>query len=277
MDVHIRNLIYPWSAAQNLWQHRRLLVQLVKRDLRQRFQGSYLGALWSFITPLLILLVYTFVFSVVLQAQWSQSSPSQTGEYALTLLAGLIPFNVFAEVVNRSPSLILSMPNYVKKVVFPLEIMPVVVLSSAVINSLISVGILLAGTLVYLRIFSLTLFLLPLLYLPLMLLCLGFGWLLASLGVFIRDIGQGIPAVVQMLFFLTPIVYPLNRLPESLQSWVVFINPLATVVIGFRQTLLWNSVPPWGLWALWTAIGGVFAWAGYAWFVKTKNGFADVM
>jgi lipopolysaccharide transport system permease protein len=266
-----------FNLLRHLWQRRELIVQLVRREVSQRYRGSYLGVLWSFVTPLLLLLIYTFVFSVVLNARLGRTGDNASlGEFALTLFAGLIPFNVFSDVVNRAPRLILNAPNYVKKVVFPLEVLPVVALGSALVNSIISAGVLVLGNLVFRQSLSPTLFLLPLAYLPLGLLCLGLGWLLASLGVYIRDLGQGIGLVVQMLFFLSPIFYSVTALPEPMRRLYAF-NPFTMILTSFRQTILWGQALDWGMWLVWTTLTAVLALLGYMWFMKTKKGFADVM
>lgn len=268
--------VTPVHMLRNLWRHRELIQQLVNRELGLRYRGSYLGMIWSILVPLSTLLVYTFVFSVVFQARWDVARDITLGEYGLILLAGLAPYAVFSEVVNHAPGLVLNVPNYVRKVVFPLEILPVVSVVSALINSLISLGILLAVRLIFFRAMSSTVGLLPLAYLPLVLLCLGLSWFLASLGVYLRDLRQGISVVVQILFFMSPVLYPVTRVPEPLRVWMYF-NPLTTILNGFRETLLWGEVWPWGQWALWTFLAAVVAWLGYAWFIKTKKGFADVM
>jgi lipopolysaccharide transport system permease protein len=266
-----------FNPLRNLWQRRELIGQLVQRELSLRYRGSYLGLLWSFIVPLLMLLIYTFVFSAIFNARWGRGSGEvAVGEFALTLFAGLAPFNLFSEVMNRSPHLILTVPNYVKKVVFPLEALPVVAVGSALVHSLISVGIIVLGTRLFLGFFSATLFLLPLAYLPLLLLTLGLSWFLAALGVYIRDIGQGIGVVVQMLFFLSPILYSVDTVPEPYRFWL-YLNPLTTVLSGFRRSLLWREPLPWGPWAAWTILAALLAWLGYVWFMKTKKGFADVL
>lgn len=266
-----------FDPVRNLWQRRELIGQLIRRELSLRYRGSYLGLLWSFIVPLLMLLIYTFVFSAIFEARWGQGSGEmRVGEFALTLFAGLTPFNLFSEIMNRSPHLILAVPNYVKKVVFPLEALPVVAVGSALFHSLISIGILVAGTRLVLGFFSPTLFLLPLAYLPLLLLTLGLSWFLASLGVYIRDIGQGIGVAVQMLFFLSPILYSVDAVPEQYRIWL-YLNPLTTVLSGFRRTLLWQEPLAWSAWAAWTMLAALVAWLGYVWFMKTKKGFADVL
>lgn len=268
----------PVAMLRNLWRHRGLVVHLTGQEVAQRYRGSYLGMIWSFVTPILMLAVYAFVFSIVFQARWGEAAGGGAGtsEFALTLFAGLIAFGVFSEVVNRAPTLVLSMPNYVKKVVFPLEILPVVALGSAVVHSLISVLILLLASLVFLGSVSPAVVLLPLAYLPLVLLTLGLGWFLAALGVYVRDIGQAIVVVTQILFFLSPIFYPVSAVPERLRGFL-WANPLSTILGAFRRTLLWSAAPEWGPWAALTLGTAAVALLGYAWFMQTKKGFADVM
>ncbi len=267
----------PIRLLRNLWRHRDLVVRLTGQEVVQRYRGSYLGIVWSFITPILMLLVYAFVFSIVFQARWGEPARApRPGEFALTLFAGLIPFGVFSEVVNRAPSIVLGMPNYVKKVVFPLEVLPVVAVGSAVVHSCISSGILLVASLVFLGYVSPAAALLPLAYLPLVFLTLGLGWFLASLGVYVRDIGQAIGVVTQALFFLSPIFYPVSAVPEGLQ-FILYANPLTMILSGFRRTMLWGAPPAWGTWGALTLGTGTIALLGYAWFMQTKKGFADVM
>jgi lipopolysaccharide transport system permease protein len=224
-----------------------------------------------------MLIVYAFVFSVVFQARWGEAGGSpRKGEFALTLFAALIPFGVFTEVVNRAPSIVLSSPNYVKKVVFPLEILPVAAVGSALVHSFISSGILLAGSLLLLGYVSPAVVLLPLAYVPLVLLTLGLAWFLASLGVYVRDIGQVIGVVTQVLFFLSPIFYPVSAVPERLR-FILYANPLTSILTDFRRTLRWGAAPAWESWAALTLGTALVALLGYAWFMQTKKGFADVM
>jgi lipopolysaccharide transport system permease protein len=264
--------------GHNLWEHRDLVRQLLAQELQQRYRGSYLGILWPFITPLLMLAIYTFVFSIVFQLRWGGLSdrPAPPAQFALTLFAGLIPFSVFAEVANRSPTLVLGVPHYVKKVVFPLEVLPVVMLGSVLAHSLINVGILLAGTLLLQGQLSPTVAFLPIAYVPLVLLCLAVGWFLASLGVYVRDVGQGIGIVTQVLFFMSPVFYPVSAVPEELRI-VLQVNPLTPILSGYRWAMLWDAPPDWGLWAGWTMITAVLATLAYQWFIRTKPGFADVL
>lgn len=272
-----RQYANPVKMVRHLWQHRELIWQFTKREVLGRYKGSVLGLVWSFITPLLMLVIYTFVFSVIFKARWGNdlSDSSQTG-FALTLFTGLIAFNVFSECISRAPGLIISNPNYVKKVVFPLEILPVSVLGSALIHSLFSIAILLAANLIFHGFMLWTIIFLPLMYLPLALLCLGLGWFLASLGVFIRDVGQLIGVALQVLFFMTPIFYPISALPENLR-FVLYLNPLTFIINHFRRVILWGQMPDWGEFGLITVLTGLVCLLGYIWFMKSKKTFADVV
>ena len=268
----------PLALFALLWRHRHLIRQITARELTQRYRGSYLGVLWSFLLPLVMMAVYTFVFSVVFKARWRSDATSEPsmGEFALTLFAGLTAFNVFSEVVNRAPSLILSVPNYVKKVVFPLEILPVVAVATALINSFISAGLVILGSLLLLHKVSATLFLLPLAYLPLICLSLGLCWFLASLGVYVRDVVQITGIAVQILFFMSPVFYPVSAVPVAVRP-ILQLNPLTPVLDSFRQVILWGEPIHWGPWLAWTLGTFAIAMLGYAWFARTKKGFADVV
>lgn len=267
----------PWSLVKNLWNHNELIWQLVKRDLSQRYRGTYLGMLWAFITPLLMLLTYTFVFSFVFKARWREGLDNTSmAEFALILFAGLIPFNLFSEVVTRSPSLILNVPNYVKKVVFPLEILPLVTVISAMLHSLFSIAIMLLASLVFLGYVSSMALLLPLAYTPLLLLALAFAFCLSSIGVYLRDIGQAVGVAVNILFFLSPVFYPVSAVPASLR-WLFNYNPLTLILTGFREILLWQSPLHWRQWLTWTGVLILLNWFSYIWFMKSKKGFADVL
>jgi len=260
-----------------LWERRDLIWSLTKRELQQRYRGSYLGFLWSFITPLVMLVIYTYVFSGIFKARWSGlGDETSSTQFALILFGGMAPFNLFSEVANRSSGLVVAVPNYVKKVIFPLEVLPVVCVLVAFINSLFSMFLVVLGNLILGHTISRTLYLLPLAYLPLLLFCLALSWFLASIGVFLRDIGQGIGIVVQVLLFLSPVFYSVSALP-GVGRLLMMINPLSTIINGFRQVLLWGNPFPWASWAIWTGILLILATAGYIWFMWTKKGFADVI
>lgn len=234
-----------------------------------------MGIMWSFFNPLFMLAVYTFVFSEVFQARWGGGTGSKT-EFALVLFAGLIIFTVFAECINRAPSLILSNVNYVKKVVFPLEILPAVALLSAMFHMLISLGVWLLAYALFFGVPNATTLLLPLIIMPFVMFIMGLSWALASLGVYLRDVSQMIGVVTSVLMFMSPIFYPVSALPENYQH-LLYLNPLTPVVEMTREVLYWGKIPDLVvLCAYWLATA-VIAWLGFAWFQKTRKGFADVI
>ncbi len=271
-----RQYANPLKMGQHLWRQRDLIAQFTKRQVLQRYKGSYLGLLWSFVTPLAMLLIYTFVFSVIFQSRWEGAVSDNHAEFALMLFAGLIAFNIFSESILMAPGLIVGNANYVKKVVFPLEILPVTNLGSSLIHSLFSLTILISGMIFFLGRLPWTIIFLPLIYLPLILLCLGVSWFLASLGVFVRDIGHLLGLVVQMLFFLTPIFYPMTAVPEKFR-FLIYLNPLAFIVNHFRRVILIGQIPDWREFLLVTLAAFIVCMLGYIWFMKSKHAFADVV
>jgi lipopolysaccharide transport system permease protein len=231
--------------------------------------------MWSFFNPVFMLAVYTFVFSVVFKARWSVGSDSKT-EFALVLFAGLLVFNLFAECINRAPTLILSNVNYVKRVVFPLEILPWVVLGSAAFHMLISLTVWMIFYWIFFGVPQPTALLLPFALLPILFLTLGFSWLLASLGVYLRDVSQFIGILTSVLMFLSPIFYPISSLPPEFQHLLMF-NPLTPSIELVRDVLFWGKTPDWTQLGIYTGMSLVIAWMGFAWFQKTRKGFADVV
>ncbi len=267
--------VSPGVMLASLWRNRALTRALIQREVVGRYRGSVMGLVWSFINPVLMLLVYTFVFSVVFKARWHAGSDSKT-EFALVLFAGLLVFNLFAECFNRAPALVLLNVNYVKKVVFPLEILPWVALGAALFHAMISTGVwLLAYCLLY-GVPHLTVLLLPLVVLPLLLFTMGVSWALASLGVYLRDVAQFIGVLTTVLMFLSPIFYSGSTLPEEYRVLLMF-NPLTPAIEQAREVLFWGVVPDLGAWALYLAGSALVAWLGFAWFQKTRKGFADVL
>lgn len=266
----------PAVMVRGLWSHRQLIRQLGRRQILEHYRGSYLGLIWSFITPLVMLIIYTFVFSIIFQAKWDTFITDSREEFALILFAGIIAFNIFGDAVLNAPLLITTRPNYVKRIVFPLEILPVSGLAPVLLQAGFNLIILLLGSLLFLGQISSTLYLLPLAFLPLILLSLGLGWFLSSLGVFIRDMVHFLRIIVQMLFFLTPIFYPISAVPESFQIWLN-INPLTYLIDHFRQVTLLGEVPnlvEYGAMLVFTA---AVCLGGYVWFMKSKKTFADVL
>lgn len=265
----------PRELLASAWRNRELIMASVKREVLGRYRGSFMGILWSFFNPLFMLAVYTFVFSVVFKARWNIDSDSKT-EFALVLFAGLMVYNLFAECISKAPGLILSNVNYVKKVIYPLEILPWVTLGSALFHGAISLGVWLLAYLVFFGMPQLTLFYFPLIVLPFALLIMGFSWILASLGVFLRDVAQVIGVITTVFMFLSPIFYPASALPPDYQV-LIFANPLTPIIEQTRDVLIWGKSPDFVMLSLYLLVSGVVAWLGFAWFQKTRKGFADVL
>jgi lipopolysaccharide transport system permease protein len=241
-----------------------------------RYRGSALGIGWSFITPLAMLAVYTFVFSQVFKARWGGLEQAGPLGFAVNLFAGLIVFNLFAECVNRAPGLVLANPNYVKKVIFPLEILAGVAVGGAAFQALTSLAVMVIFELIAFHSLPITFLWLPLVWVPLLLGCLALTWLLAALGVFLRDIGQVVGVVVSMLMFLSPIFFPVSALPSQWQP-LLAVNPLAQVIEQTRQVVVAGKPPG----AEYLIGGTILTWlaceVSYRSFQKAKKAFADVM
>jgi lipopolysaccharide transport system permease protein len=266
----------PIALVRNLWRQRVLIRQFAWRELRGRYQGSCLGVLWSLLTPVLLLLVYTFVFSKVLKARWGISPDETALEFALTLFVGLVLYNVFAESLSRAPNLILGQPNLVKKVVFPTEILPLATLFGALGHALLSLVVVCAAHACFVGAPGWNILWFPLVLAPFCCFVLGLCWFLSALGVFVRDLGPTLAIVLQLLMFLTPIFYPLHIVPETWRG-LFRLNPLAVFVENARRTLLWDQ-PPIPTSMVVTAIGScAVLLLGYIWFVRTKRAFADVV
>lgn len=265
----------PKEMLASIWRNRNLIRVSAKREVLGRYRGSVMGILWSFFNPVFMLAVYTFVFSEVFKSRWSAGNESKT-EFALVLFAGLIMFNFFAECVNRAPGLILSNVNYVKKVVFPLEILPFVGLLSALFHGAISLCVWLLAYFIFSGLPFVTVFYLPLILVPFILLIMGFSWALASLGVYLRDVGQFIGIVTTVLMFLSPVFYPATALPEEYRS-LLYLNPLTPVIEQTRAVLYFGESPDFAMLGVYWLATFIIAWLGFAWFQKTRKGFADVL
>ena len=265
----------PQEILVSLWRNRYLIKKSIQREVVGRYRGSALGMLWSFFHPLFMLAVYTFVFSVVFKARWQAGSDSKT-EFALILFAGLMVFNLFADCINRAPSLILSSVNYVKKVVYPLEILPLVSIGGALFHFVISLSVWLVAYLVFFGLPPLTIVLLPIVLLPLLLFTAGMSWWLASMGVYLRDVSQIINLVTTALLFLSPIFYASASIPERFRMLMQF-NPLTPIIEQARGVLIWNQLPDPVTLVVCYLVSILVACLGFAWFQKTRKGFADVL
>jgi lipopolysaccharide transport system permease protein len=268
MDLHY---FFPF-------RHRSLIWQFARRDVLARYRGSMFGLAWSFLTPLMMLAVYTFFFQTVFKARWPGSTGGADGnfEFALQVYAGLVVFGLFAEVVSRAPRLILDQPNLVKKVIFPLEILPWISVLAGLFHLALNLSVLvLAALLVHGRL-QLTVLALPLVIAPFVFLLLGVAWFLAALGVFVRDVGQVTGAAMNLLMFLSPIFYPVSSLPERWQPWLYF-NPLTVAIEQTRRVALEGAWPEWEKLAIFAFFSLACSWAGARWFAVTRKGFADVL
>ncbi|MBT8439257.1 MAG: ABC transporter permease, partial [Gammaproteobacteria bacterium] len=214
-------------------------------------------------------------FSTVFQAKWGVGSDSKT-EFALVLFVGMIVHGILAECMNNSPTLMLRNASYVKKVVFPLEILPWVVMGSTLFHALVSVVVWMVFYLIVNNALQWTAIFLPVVILPLIMFTMGVSWLLASLGVYIRDIGQMTGVLTTVLLFMSPIFYPASRLPEPYQT-IIYLNPLTFVIEQARDVLMWGNFPDMAGTAIAFIVSFMFAWAGFVWFQKTRKGFADVL
>lgn len=277
MSPDLAHATGPHRLAASLFRNRRLILQMTRREVLGRYKGSFMGLAWSFFTPILMLAVYTFVFSEVFKARWGVGGVGESKtQFAIMLFVGMIVHGLFAECIIRSPSVISANVNYVKKVVFPLEILPLVVLGSALFHMLISLLVLLLAQLAFSHALPWTAVLFPLVILPLVLGAAGFAWLLSSLGVFIRDIAQVTGIASTVLLFLSPVFFPISALPVKYQAWLQ-LNPLTFIIEESRRVLVLGQLPDWLTLGVHLLCGVLIAWLGLWWFQKTRKGFADVL
>jgi len=276
MNPHDKHPISPKEMFRSFWRNRQLIVQMTKREVIGRYRGSVMGIAWSFFNPLLMLVIYTFVFSVVFKARWGVAQDETKAQFAIVLFAGLIVHGLFAEVLNRAPGLILGNVNYVKKVVFPLEILPAISMGAALFHSLASLLVLLIAFVVFNGYLQWTAIFVPLVILPLTIVTMGLAWILSALGVYIRDIGQTMVMITTILLFLSPVFFPVTALPEQYRV-LILLNPLTFIIEQAREVLIWGRLPDWIGLGVYATAASALAWFGYAWFQKTRKGFADVV
>lgn len=267
--------ISPVTMLRSVVANRQLIWAMTKREVIGRYRGSMLGILWSFFNPVLMLSVYTFIFSVVFRARWGGASESKA-EFAVVLFAGMIVFSLLAECVNRAPTLIISNVNYVKKVVFPLEILPWVTLGATLFHALVSLSVWLIFYGAIHQSLQWTIIFLPLVLLPLILFVMGVSWFLASLGVFLRDMAQTVNLITTILMFLSPVFYSIASLPLEYRPYI-YANPMSFIIEQTRNVLIWGNMPDWSLLSIDLVVSAVIFWLGFAWFQKTRKGFSDVL
>lgn len=265
--------ILPTEMGWSIWRHRELIGILTRRELAARYHGSMLGLLWSFVQPAVMLVIYTVFFSVVMQSRWGMEGETR-GDFALVLFAGLIAFNAFSECLNQAPTLLLNNVNYVKKVVFPLEILPVVSLGVALFQAVVSVAAWLCFFVALHGMPHPTALWFPLMLLPLALLILGASWLLAVLGAYFRDISPLVGIITTLFLFFSPIFYSPASLPEGVR-FIGYLNPLAPIIENVRRVLCWGMRPDWASFCFSVAMNFAVAWCGFAVFQRARKEFAD--
>ena len=260
--------------VRTVWRNRSLIRTMVRRDVLGRYRGSFGGVLWTVLNPLLLMLTYFFVFGVVLEARFG-NDPSRTG-FALYFLAGMLPWLAFAEAAGRAPSVMLEHRNFVKKLVFPVETLPVNLVVAGLVSQSFAFLLFTAGFWMARGTVPASVLWVPVLIVPQVLFTAGVCWILAALGVFVRDLGQFIGFLLTLWFFLTPICYPEASLPQ----WAVPVlskNPVYVLVRGWRDVFLEGHAPAFGaMWKLWLASAAVFV-CGHAWFHKLRRSFADIV
>ena len=260
-----------------LWQLPRrfdLIVSLTRRELSARYRGSVLGILWALLTPVVMIAIFTIIFAGIFNARFGESSSHW--DYALYLFCGLLPWTAFQESLQLSSNTIVAHANLVKRVVFPLETLPVAQTLAAVANQMFGTVALIVGAVVLRREMHATIVFLPLLVIPQIIATLGAAWLLASLGVFVRDIVQGITLLLMAWMYLTPIIYPESMVPERYRA-IINLNPFTPLVRNYRRILLDGNLPDWRGLAYFTVFAIASFLFGYWWFARTRKNFADVI
>ena len=265
----------PLYIPGSIVEHRFVIGQLAKRAILGRYRGTVLGLLWSLVTPLLLLAVYTFVFGTILQVRWVSQSGGNA-EFAAILFSGMLVHGILAECLTQASTLIVANPQYVKKVVFPLEALPWVTVISAFFQGVISTGILLAYLFFVQGGIPWTAVLFPIPLFVLAFVCIAAGWLISATAVYLKDIAQMMGLLSTVLFFMAPILYPKTALPVEFQN-LLYLNPLTYIIEQFRAVVLWGQLPNWNGLALYGIASVAVAWMSLAWFQKTRKGFADVL
>ncbi|WP_454752349.1 ABC transporter permease [Cupriavidus necator] len=276
MNPHQPFLVSPGSFVASMIRNRGLINHMIRREILGRYRGSIMGLTWSFFNPILMLAVYTFVFSVVFKARWGTGGDETKTQFAIILFVGMNIFGLFSETLNRAPTLITANANYVKKVIFPLEVLPVVAIGAALFHTLIGLVVLLIALILTTGHIPITVLALPLVIVPLLLLSLGLGWILSSLGVYVRDVAQTVGIATTVIMFLSPVFYSVNALPEAYRK-LLMLNPLTFIIEQARAVAVFGRWPDYPMLTLHVLGAAAVAWVGYWWFQKTRRGFADVL
>lgn len=252
-----------------------LILSLTKREISSKYKGSLLGPLWSVITPLLLLTVYSFVFGVIFQSKWPSFNNSRA-DFAIVLFIGMLTFNIFSDSVSKSPWTITSNANFVKKIIFPIEILAIVNVFSSIFNFMMGLIAWLFIMIIFHGLPPITIFLLPIYILPLLILSAGVSWIFSSLGVYFKDIGQFMGVLIMLLMFSSPVFYSIDSIPLSYKIFFE-LNPIASSINMVRDVALFGVVPSLKLYLLTLFVSSLISYAGYIFFKKTKVGFSDVL
>ena len=275
---HTERVSHTLPLFQAWWAKLDLLKALVVRDLESRYKGSVLGNFWSLLNQISQLLIYTYVFSIVLRVKLSlQGLPANNLTFGLWMFAGLLPWTAFATGLMSASNSVVNQPNLVKKVVFPLALLPLVPVISAFVESSIGlIGlVLLVG--ITTHTVHLTLWLLPLIWIPQLLFTAGLSYLVAGLTVFIRDVPQTLAVLTNLWFYLTPIVYPASLIPAKWQIWVFWLNPMTGIVEVYRDLVLEGSLKHLGEWGIVSVVSLIVFCGGFWVYKRLRSGFADVL
>lgn len=265
----------PDAVVSSAWRNRHLIAQLVRREINGRYRGSLLGVMWTFVNPLLMLTIYTFIFGYVFKSRWRTGSTDPV-EFAVVMFAGVMLHGLIAECLNRAPSLIVGQSNFVKKVVFPLESLAWMTVGAALFHTLIAMLIFIGAIFFMQGHVPLSVLWMPVLIAPFALLVVGCVWAVSALGVYLRDIGQLTGILTSMLMFLAPVFYPVQSVPERFRPYL-YANPLTFIVEQVRNVAVWNQPVDWMGWAIYCVVAYGIAWGGLAMFQRMRGGFADVL
>ncbi|HEY1035585.1 MAG TPA: ABC transporter permease [Pseudoxanthomonas sp.] len=265
-------LLSPFAA---LIRHRALIRELTRREVDGRYRGASLGMLWALVSPFLMLCIYAIAFGTVLGGRWPEVRATDT-PFSIVLFAGMIPYFVLAECMVRSTELVIANPSYVKRVVFPLEILPWPMIFSALFHCLMNVIVFLAMRMAMEHRFEWTVLYMPAVILPIALVGLGVAWFISSLSVYVRDLRQMMGLASMAILFLSSVMIPLATVPQKYKA-IFMLNPLSFIAEQSRAVLIWGQAPDWAGLGWHVAAALAFLYAGYAWFLSTKRGFADVL
>jgi lipopolysaccharide transport system permease protein len=275
MTTSTYRLTDPRAPYQALTRHFALVMEMARRDVASRYRGSFAGLLWSFFNPLLLLVIYTFVFGVLFKSRWN-SQTTDSFEYAMVLFAGLNISAFFAESANRATTLVTGHANFVKRVVFPLEILTWSTIASGLFHLLVSTVVLLAISPFFMGQVPWTAIFFPVVVACFLPFVTGTIWLLASLGVYVHDLRQVMGIVTTALMFLAPILYPKTLVPIQYRG-LLYLNPLTVIVEASQIVLVFGERPAWIHLGAYVLVSSLFAWLAFAWFEQTRKGFADVV